>query len=177
MTADEVVELLGLEPLPGEGGWFRETYKASGTIPAEALPGHGGARAFSTQIYYLLRSGSASKLHRVKSDEVFHHYLGDSVSQVRLDIEGRVNVVEIGGDLRAGQRPQVVVPAGWWQGAVLSSEVGVATGSEGGAGWALMGCTVAPGFEWDDFELIDPERDAAVVERVRSAVAWADRVL
>ena len=70
MTADEIVNLLKLEPLPGEGGWFRETYRA-GVVPSSALPGHDGDRAWCTQIYYLLRSGAASKLHRVKSDEVF----------------------------------------------------------------------------------------------------------
>lgn len=150
-TADTVIETLGLEPLPGEGGWFRETYRAAGGgIPAVALPEHGGDRCFSTQIYFLLKAGETSALHRVKSDEVFHHYLGAPVKLLQLLDDDTSNVVTLGGDLAAGQRPQVVVPAGAWQGATLADG---ATERD----FALMGCTVAPGFEWDDFELATPE--------------------
>ena len=174
-TADEIIEVLGLEPLPGEGGWFRETYKSDGVIPGSALPGHGGGRSYSTQIYYLLRSGSASVLHRVRSDEVFHHYMGGAVAQLWVDPDRAVSVRRIGGDLGAGERPQVVVPAGYWQGAVLASDLSDARDPDA---FALMGCTVAPGFEWEDFELIDRARDEhrGVIDAAVEAHAWAERL-
>lgn len=152
--ADRVIELLGLERLPHEGGFFRETYRAAGRVQTDA-----GPRAHSTQIYYLLRPGETSALHRVRHDEVFHHYMGDPVVQLRIDDGSRtheksgavrgVETVMIGADLETGQRPQVVAPAHVWQGMVLG---------EGSFGYALLGCTVAPGFDWDDFELITRER-------------------
>jgi predicted cupin superfamily sugar epimerase len=163
-TAERVIALLGLERLPFEGGWFRETYRAAGgiTLEREAQGGVGpvGRRAFSTQIYYLLRRGETSALHRVRSDEVFHHYLGDPVVQLRIDDGTRTHgtapagtttseTVILGADLEAGHRPQAVVPAHVWQGATLG---------EGDRGYALLGCTVAPGFDWADFELITRDR-------------------
>lgn len=151
LTADQIVDLLQLEPLPGEGGFFRETYRAADQIPAGTYADRPGVRCASTQIYYLLRAGAVSALHRVRSDEVFHHYAGDAVTQLRLTPEGRSELITIGSDLESGQRPQAIVPAGWWQGACLASD------SEDA--WALMGCTVSPGFEWEDFELIEPETD------------------
>lgn len=92
--------------------------------------------------YYLLEPGTFSEMHRLRSDEVFHHYLGDAVEQMQLEEGGDGRVVVMGGDLAAGQRPQVVVRRGVWQGARLV---------EGGA-WALLGCTVVPGFEYEDYE-------------------------
>jgi hypothetical protein len=171
ITPERVVELLNLEPLPHEGGAFRETYRASGTIPPAALARHGSesARAYSTQIYYMIRAGETSALHRVRSDEVFHHYLGDPVLQLRIADGTRTHVpppdvrprepaselVLIGGDLESGARPQVVAPADVWQGAVLA---------EAEHGFALLGCSVAPGFDWEDFELITPAYAAALGE-------------
>ncbi|MEM1186472.1 MAG: cupin domain-containing protein [Planctomycetota bacterium] len=172
LIADQIIELLSLEPLPGEGGWYRETYKSSTSIPGAALPTQGAERSCSTQIYYLLRSGAVSALHRVKSDEVFHHYMGDPVTQLRVDPEGRAEVVVIGQDITIGQRPQVVVPAGWWQGAIMTADL------EGNAdAFALMGCTVSPGFEWDDFELVQPDRIYPEFQHARSAFEWFDRLL
>ncbi|ANM32349.1 hypothetical protein ABI59_18615 [Acidobacteria bacterium Mor1] len=155
MTAEQVIELLDLEPLPHEGGAFRETYRASGTIDKTALPeGYTGPRNHSTQIYYLLRSGETSALHRVRSDEVFHHYAGDPVVQLQIDLSTRAaTTVVIGKDLAGGERPQVVVGSGVWQGAYLG---------DGPNGWALMGCTVAPGFDWDDFELVTAQQAQAL---------------
>lgn len=168
LTADRVIEILGLEPLPGEGGFFRETYKAPGVIPAAALPGHTGSRSHSTQIYYLLRAGAVSTLHRVASDEVFHHYLGAPVTQLVITPDGTPSTSVIGPDLAGGHRPQAVVPAHHWQGALLSQDLGDARSSETGPeAWALLGCTVSPGFEWADFELIDAERHAEVVAIAR----------
>lgn len=141
--ADSVIARLGLEPLPGEGGWYRETYRA------EADGSQPGARRHCTQIYFLLRPGETSAMHRVRSVEIFHHYMGDPVEQLQLGPDGQRERVVMGGDLAKGERPQVIVPPGWWQGARLAAT---------NDGFALMGCTVSPGFEWDDFELATPEQ-------------------
>lgn len=144
-TADEaaaIIARLGLEPHPREGGWFRETYRAAETLAPGALPPrYGAARAAATAIYYLLTPTSFSALHRLASDEVFHFYAGDPVEQLQLYPDGTGATVVIGSDLAAGMRPQVVVPQGVWQGARLAS----------GGRYALLGCTVAPGFDYADY--------------------------
>jgi len=145
--AQHVIELLGLEPLPGEGGYFRETYRADESVSAGALPRrYDGERSHSTQIYFLLTAEAPSLMHAVESDEVFHHYLGDPVEQLRIAPDGRAEIVRIGADLHAGERPQVVVPRGVWQGCRLCADRAV-------SGFALLGCTVSPGFDWADFRL------------------------
>lgn len=151
--AARIVDLLGLVPLPDEGGYFRETYRSAEKIPSEALPGryqlrHCG-RSHSTQIYFLLAPGVVSLMHLVQSDEVFHHYAGDAVEQLQINPDGRANVAIIGADLESGARPQVVVPRGVWQGCRIHERPGAGES----AGYALLGCTVSPGFEWADFEL------------------------
>lgn len=141
--AAAIIDALGLVPHPKEGGWFRETYRAAETFDAEALPGaYAGPRAVSTAIYYLLTPATFSALHRLASDEVFHFYAGDPVEQLRLHPGGRGEVVTIGNNVLAGQRPQVLVPRGVWQGARLAP----------GGRYALLGCTVAPGFDYADYE-------------------------
>lgn len=148
--AKRIVELLGLVPLPNEGGYFRETYRSGEKIPADALPGRymsrDCGRHHSTQIYFLLAPGVVSLMHLVQSDEVFHFYGGDPVEQLQIFPDGDARVVGVGTDLERGDRPQVVVPRGVWQGCRLRD-------GGGGAGYALLGCTVSPGFEWADFEL------------------------
>ena len=141
MTAADVIRLLALLPHPVEGGFFRETYRAAGMLPADALPDHAGPRAVSTAIYYLLKPGHVSELHVLPGDEVFHFYLGSPVRMLQLWPDGSGREVVIGPDLAAGQSPQVVVPGGVWQGTRLV---------EYGA-WALLGCTVAPGFDYADY--------------------------
>jgi predicted cupin superfamily sugar epimerase len=137
MTAEDVKEMLGLAPHPREGGWFVRTYEA-------ATMAEGGVRRTGTGIYYLLEPETFSEMHRLKSDEIFHFYAGDAVEQLQLPAGGPGQKVLMGSDLAAGERPQVVVPAGVWQGARLV---------EGGRfGWALLGCTVSPGFEYEDYE-------------------------
>lgn len=132
ITAEEVIDLLGLEPHP-EGGRFAETWRA----PAEG-------RSPGTAIYFLLRAGERSHWHRVDAAEVWHHYAGASL---RLSISDGTTTDEhaLGIDLRAGERPQAVVPAGAWQAAESLGE------------WTLVGCTVSPGFEFDGFELAPPD--------------------
>jgi len=134
--ARAVVQALGLSPHP-EGGYYRETFRASLALPAPQ-----GLRAASTAIYFLLPAGSFSALHRVRSDETWHHYDGDPVELYTIRDDGAAQVVRLGNDLARGDRPQVVVPAGMWQAAVPV-----------GDRFALCGCTVAPGFDFADFEM------------------------
>jgi len=132
-TAAEIVALLGLEPLPREGGWYRETHRG------RPLP---SGRSASTTIYYLLGEGETSRPHRLPWDEVWHFYLGDPVELLLLGPPPAGAVHRLGPDLSAGQRPQLLVPAMTWQTARLAQ----------GGRFALMGTTVAPGFEFEDFE-------------------------
>ncbi len=132
MTADQVIAALGLEPHP-EGGWYRETFRDP--------RGDGEGRAHSTAIYYLLRAGERSAWHRIDAAELWHFHAGDPLRlRLRMDGEGEREVA-LGVDLMAGQRPQGLVPAGVWQAA------------ESLGAWTLVGCTVAPGFLFERFEL------------------------
>lgn len=144
MTAEDVKRLLRLEPLEREGGWFVQTYAAEEMIGAEAFEGarYGGKRRTGTAIYFLLEGEGFSEMHRLRSDEVYHFYAGDAVEMLLLREEGCGERVVIGSDLGSGARPQVVVPRGVWQGTRLVE----------GGGWALMGCTVSPGFVFEDYE-------------------------
>ena len=160
MTADDVIRLLQLQPHPVEGGFFRETYRARGTLPATVLPAHGGARSVSTAIYYLLKPGHVSELHVLPGDEVFHFYLGAPVRMLQLWPDGTGREVVLGSDLAAGQVPQLVVPAGVWQGTRLV----------GDSGFALLGCTVAPGFDYADY------RSATRMELVAKWPAFAEEI-
>ncbi len=136
MTADEIKSLLNLEPHPVEGGWFRRTYTSAGGV--ELLRGR---RPQGTAIYYLLEAGAFSEMHVLKSDEIFHFYLGDPVEMLQLNPDGRSALLTLGPDLRKGQRPQIIVPAGVWQGTRLVH----------GGKVALLGCTVTPGFDFADY--------------------------
>jgi predicted cupin superfamily sugar epimerase len=144
MTADKVKRILGLKPHPVEGGWFVRTYESGERVAAEAFGDgrYAGARWTGTAIYYLLEPETFSEMHRLKSDEVFHFYMGDTVEMLRLYPGGRGERVLIGTDLAAGQRPQIVVEKNIWQGSRLMK----------GGSWALMGCSVSPGFEFEDYE-------------------------
>lgn len=141
MTAEDVIRYLQLQPHPVEGGYFRETYRSPVLLPASVLPEQGASRAVSTAIYYLLKPGHVSELHVLASDEVFHFYMGEPVRMLQLWPDGSAREVILGTNLAAGEVPQVVVPAGVWQGSRLA----------GDRGFALLGCTVAPGFEYADY--------------------------
>jgi len=145
LDVERIIHLLNLRPLPAEGGEYAETYRADQTIPREALPArYTGPRRLSTAIYYLLRIETFSAIHRLPTDEIFHHYFGDPVEQLQLHPDGSGEIVLIGSDLEAGMRPQMVAPAGVWQGARLRAG--------GSFGFALMGTTMAPGFDIADYE-------------------------
>jgi predicted cupin superfamily sugar epimerase len=106
-----------------------------------ALPRCTGGRRTSTAIYYLLEPGTFSEMHKLESDEIFHHYLGGAVEMLQLYEDGSSKVTVIGKDIAAGEVPQHVVPRGVWQGSRMLRE----------GEWALLGCTVSPGFEFEDY--------------------------
>ena len=135
MTAAEIVRGLGLAPHP-EGGHYRETFRDS--RPA-------GGRALSTAIYYLLAAGETSEWHRVDAAEIWHFYAGAPLVLTVSPDGHDAAAFRLGSDLPAGQRPQIVVPAGHWQTATSLGD------------WTLAGCTVAPGFEFTGFELAAPD--------------------
>ena len=137
LTAADIIRLLGLQPHP-EGGHFRETFRDS----AEST------RAHSTAIYFLLQAGEVSRWHRVDATEVWHWYAGAPLLLAVADAVGRRDV-RLGIGLAAGERPQAVVPAHAWQ---QAQSLGA---------WTLVGCTVAPGFEFAGFEMAAPDFDPA----------------
>lgn len=142
-TIEQIKHLLQLKPHPAEGGYFIETYRSEEIIPAHALPArYSSKRSFSTAIYFLLTAETVSVMHRLQSDEIFHFYFGDPVEMLNLYPDGSGRVITLGADLLKGMVPQVVVPKGVWQGARLKS----------GGTFALLGTTVAPGFEYTDYE-------------------------
>lgn len=144
LTAERIIKLYNMKPLPGEGGYYVETHRSAENIEASALPErYSSAKPHGTAILYLLTPDTRSRLHRLKSDEIYHFYLGDPVELVLIHPSGTIKVLFLGQDIRAGQFVQAVVPAGIWQGAFLL---------EGGQ-FALMGTTVAPGFDFTDTEL------------------------
>ncbi len=143
----QIIDLLGLRPHPIEGGYFVETYRAEESISGDRLPGSYSKtsdRSLGTAIYYLLTPETFSEMHRLPTEEVFHFYLGGPVRMLQLDPGGNGSgrEVVIGTDLLAGERPQIVVPAGVWQGSRLAP----------GVEFALLGATMAPGFDPADYE-------------------------
>jgi len=141
-SAEQIIHLLALAPHP-EGGHYRELFRAPLTVTSAAHP---GVRAASTAIYFLLKAGEFSALHRVRSDEVWHHYAGDAIELHAFDEAGHT-LFRLGNDLAGGERPVAVIPAGVWQAARIAEAGGRRHG------YALCGCTVAPGFDFIDFEL------------------------
>ncbi len=142
MRAQELIDFFNLQPHPEEGGFFAETYRCDESIPDSALPDrYEGPRVLATAIYFLLTPETCSAMHLLQSDEIFHFYLGDPVRMLHLAPGGEGTETILGPDIIEGMKPQVVVPRGYWQGARLI---------EGGA-YALLGTTVAPGFEYRDY--------------------------
>ncbi len=143
-TAEDWINHLGLESHP-EGGYFRESYRAVGIISSQALPTHfrGGDRCYGTAIYFLLKSGQISALHRIQSDEVWHFYAGSGLTVVVIAPDGGRTDLQLGADFAQGEQFQAWVPAGSWFGAYVRDP----------DSYALVGCTVAPGFDFRDFEM------------------------
>lgn len=146
-SIETLVEKFGLKPHP-EGGYYKETYRASGQIPAAALQGiFPGSRNFSTAIYFLLVKNNFSAFHRIKSDECWHFYAGDCLLVHVIHPDGGYELIRLGNDIANDETFQAVVPAGAW----FASET--APGGE----FSFVGCTVAPGFDFADFELAEAD--------------------
>ena len=142
-NAKHWIEKLRMEQHP-EGGYFRQTYRSEIMIARGALPpGFGGPRSASTAIYFLLEGENFSAFHRLRSDEMWHFYAGSPLSVEVIEPAGSRSTILLGNDSDAGQMFQAVVPAGCW----FASHV------VDWKGWALAGCTVAPGFDFEDFEM------------------------
>ena len=153
----KLVQQLGLKPHP-EGGFYSESYRASDTVIRQT---DGTERASSTAIYYLLENGAWSAWHRIASDEVWHFYAGSPLNVYVLTPEGELVTHCLGPALeRAGVVYQAVVPAGYWFAAELVNP----------DSFALVGCTVAPGFEFAEFELAKAEELAAQYPQHRGVV-------
>lgn len=138
MTSKDIISLLQLSPLPIEGGYFRQTWRSNVVLSP------GSDKSLGTAIYYLLTSDPDcfSALHRLPTDEIYHFYLGDAVEMLLLSDNGAVQRILLGQNLGAGEHVQFVVPAGTWQGSRLVA----------GGDFALLGTTMAPGFEPADYE-------------------------
>ncbi len=147
ITAKQLVERFALSPHP-EGGYFKENYRCLETIPKTFLPKRfNGERSYSTAIYFLLEKGNFSAFHRIKSDECWHFYAGETLLIYVIHLNGRLETIKLGSDLLKGEQFQAIVPAGCWFAAEPSP----------GTPYAFVGCTVAPGFDFDDFELAKVE--------------------
>lgn len=159
----QIIRTLELQPHP-EGGFFRETYRSAGWIARESLdPGYQGARNYSTCIYFLLTSEVFSAWHRIRQDEIWHFYDGSAIELHVIAEDGSYAKTVIGRDIAQGQVPQFVVAGGsWFAATVIDREA-----------YALLGCTVAPGFDFLDFEL--PTR-AELTGKFPHHRAWIERL-
>ena len=148
ITAQQLIEQYKLQSHP-EGGYYLQTYCSAEKIPADALRGRfGAARYFSTAIYFLLEGKQYSAFHRIQSDELWHFYTGVGLHIYVLHPDGRGEVLKLGNDLSKGYSFQQMVPAGCWFASKPIDE----------NGFSFVGCTVAPGFDFADFELAEKEK-------------------
>jgi predicted cupin superfamily sugar epimerase len=142
--ADYWIDHLKLLPHP-EGGFYKETYRSKESIPQTGLPERfASSRNYATAIYFLLRSQDRSMFHRIKSDEIWHFHYGSAL-HIHVIIDGHLTVLTLGAEVEKGESLQVVIPANCWFGAKLNSP----------HSYTLSTCTVAPGFDFNDFELAD----------------------
>jgi uncharacterized protein len=160
-----LIQRYGLEPHP-EGGWYKQTYKSNEQAPTTALPERfNGDRAFSTAIYFLLEKGNFSAFHRIKSDECWHFYAGQPLLIYVIEQTGELKIISLGNDHEKGQIFQYVVPANCWFASRPAPE----------SKYCFVGCTVSPGFEFEDFELADgtelsvmyPQHKSIIIELCR----------
>lgn len=147
MDAEYFISALGLEKHP-EGGYYREIYKNGGMITDNGLTNRfEGKRHLATSIYFLLKSGEVSRLHRLKSDELWYYHAGASMTIYEIGLDGEMRTHRLGLDTEAGELPQVVIPGGCIFGALVN----------GSSSFTLVGCMVSPGFDFTDFELLTRE--------------------
>jgi len=142
-TAEILINKLNLSKHP-EGGWFREVYRSEEIIKKNDLPERfNGDRCFSTSIYYLLEGKTFSAFHKIKSDETWHFYFGSSLTLIIIDESSKLNEIQIGNDFENNEYFQYTVLQNCWFAAVLNDQ----------NSFALVGCTVSPGFDFNDYEL------------------------
>lgn len=142
MTAEEIIRMLNLKPLPGEGGHYCETWRSEHIVPVSALPGgYSTDRSLETCIYYLITPDSFSEMHKLPGPEIWHFYLGDPAEQIQISPKGEIKQYVLGQEIMQNQQLQVVVPANTWQGTRLAA----------GGKFALFGTTMSPGFEFPDY--------------------------
>ena len=143
ITVAELVRKFQLLPHP-EGGYYKETYRSAEQIPGKALPQRfPGTRSFATAIYFLLEKNNFSAFHRIQSDECWHFYAGDTLHVHVIHPDGVYELLPLGNNLAKNEMFQAMVPAGSW----FASETAP------GGNFSFVGCTVAPGFDFADFEL------------------------
>ena len=160
---NELIKLYNLQPHP-EGGYYAQTYKSSESIPVAALPNRfAGDRYFSTAIYFLLEQKQFSAFHRIKSDELWHFYSGVGLHIYVIYPDGRGEVLKLGSDIQNGYSFQQLVPAGCW----FASAPVIETD------FSFVGCTVAPGFDFDDFELAEKEN---LLNEYPQHAAWINKL-
>lgn len=143
ITVEELVKTFDLKPHP-EGGYYFEYYRDAGVIPKSVLPDRfKGDRNYSTNIWFLLPEGKKSNLHRIPADESWHFYLGGPLTVLQISPKGKVEKIILGQNIKSGEKLTHVVPAGYWFGSYPNP----------GTPYSFVGCTVAPGFDFADFEM------------------------
>ena len=163
---DALIEQLQLKAHP-EGGFFRETYRSPSSIAEEHLVGDfQGVRNYCTCIYFLLTSEAFSAFHRLPQDEIWHFYLGSPIQLHLITPSGEYTKITVGNNINLGQHPQFVVPGNHWFAASIEAK----------DGHALVGCTVAPGFDFKDFELAQREELIAVYPEWEDLIVRFTRV-
>lgn len=156
LSADDVIRILQLEPLPVEGGYFRLTYTGGLQLPEVVLPAdYSSERPVTSVIYFFLTGDTKSRLHRLVTDEMWHFYMGDAVELYVFGSDDDYTKWELGHDLKQGETVQAVVPANNWFGARLKA----------GGRWALMACSLAPAYSGEDFSLPDAAEFEALLAR------------
>ncbi|MBL7896364.1 MAG: cupin domain-containing protein [Bacteroidia bacterium] len=154
MEVKHLIETLGLLPHP-EGGYYKETYRSS---EQSNFAGFEGERNYCTGIYFLIEKNNFSALHRIKSDEMWHFYGGDPLEVIEITLNGELKITRIGNTISEGEVPQYLVPKNHWFGSRVKK----------GGNFSFVGCTVAPGFDFNDFEMA--ERKALCAEFPQHAV-------
>ena len=162
-TIEQLVSTFNMVPHP-EGGWYAETYRSAELFPGSSLPSRfNGDRVYSTAIYFLLPAKNFSAFHRIQSDECWHFYEGQPLNIYVINSSGILRIIKLGKNISAGEIFQAVVPAGCWFASMPAGE----------AGFSFVGCTVSPGFDFNDFELANAEKlsgkypqHAAVIKRL-----------
>jgi predicted cupin superfamily sugar epimerase len=145
MSPQQLIQMYQLQSHP-EGGWYKETYRSQESIAANALPARfTGDRNFSTAIYFLLEPGNFSAFHKIKSDECWHFYLGQTLLIYVITPAGSLEIIPLGSDISKGEVFQYTVPANHW----------FASKPAPGSSFCFVGCTVSPGFDFADFEMAD----------------------